>query len=420
MTCLLLAAAVSMTGCAQKEEAQTAFSPKLDTKENITLKTTGFFGNFEAFDQVTNDFNEYYPNVEFTYEQTGGKTLEPYLQANPDVDILMVSEDVFGMPDNNVMDYCVDLSKEDISLDAIRKDMLSRGYHDGKLLSIPMGQNLYGLIVNTSLLDREGLAVPDTYEEFLQVLEALKEKGYTPIQGPEAKVYAELTYNMMADLVLSDDKLYEDLLAGNESAAEKLEPVCEKLGEILDRGFTDPAVNETYPEDNYDQAILKFFEGDVPFWVCNSEKVSGMKKRESKSEAFQANPFEYEYIFAPMGENGVYAYREPWVGFAVNKDAAHYDYAVEFLRFLATQEEINKIADIKGVPSVAVEDTAPEIYQNVSFPEKTELDCVNEGKITTEMTENWYTCTNRYAEGAFASPKEAAQYFVALCSGQAE
>ena len=52
---------------------------------------------------------------------------------------------------------------------------------------------------------------------------------------------------------------------------------------------------------------MKFFEGDVPFWVCDTEKVSGMKKRESKSEAFSANPFEYEFTFAPMGDNGIYS-----------------------------------------------------------------------------------------------------------------
>lgn len=30
---------------------------------------------------------------------------------------------------------------------------------------------------------------------------------------------------------------------------------------------------------------MTFFEGNVPFWVCDTEKVSGMKKRESKSAA---------------------------------------------------------------------------------------------------------------------------------------
>ena len=60
---------------------------------------------------------------------------------------------------------------------------------------------------------------------------------------------------------------------------------------------------------------------DMPFYVCNAECVSGMKKRESKSETFSANPFEYEFLYAPLGDKGAYAYQQPWYGFSVNKDS---------------------------------------------------------------------------------------------------
>ena len=59
---------------------------------------------------------------------------------------------------------------------------------------------------------------------------------------------------------------------------------------------------------------------DMPFYVCNAECVSGMKKRESKSETFSANPFEYEFLYAPLGDKGAYAYQQPWYGFSVNKE----------------------------------------------------------------------------------------------------
>lgn len=411
---LVLTAMLGTAGCAQKDNGE--FKAKLDTEENVSLSVCGFFGNFEALDQVINDFNQIYPDVEFSYEQVGGDNYGEYLAANPKVDILMTSEESLDKSENGLEDLCADLSKEDISLDDIEEDMLTRGTRDGKLLSIPMGQNMYGLVVNKSLLEKEGLSVPDNYEEFIKTLTVLKDKGYTPIQGPVDKIYAELTYNMAFDMILDDEDLYNDLTEGKESAAEKLAPVYDRLKELMD--FTDHTVNETYPKDNYDEAILKFFEGDVPFWVCNTEKVSGMKKRESKSEAFQAEPFDYTYIFAPLGDDGVYAYREAWVGFAANKNSDNYDYVIEFLRFLATKDEINQMGEIKGVPSVAVDKNDVAVYQNVLNPKKIELNCVNEGKITSAMIEDWYTCTNKYVAGDFATEKEAMEYFVGLCSGQ--
>lgn len=423
MIALLCAASLGVTGCSQKQENNTdaakntdTFEAKLDTEEKVTLSTAGFFGNFEALDQVIADFNEYYPNVEFNYEQVGIDNFDTYIEANPKVDIMMTSEELFEKHGDLMDSICADLAKEDISTKDIDEKMLKRGYHDGKLSTVPMGQNTYGLVVNVSLLEKEGLKVPNNYDEFLSVLTTLKQKGYTPIQGPDSKVYAELTEGMAFDLILNDKTLYNDLKAGKESAAEALQPVYDKLNEIMDKGFIDASVNENYPDDNYDQAILNFFEGNVPFWVCSTEKVSGMQKRESKSEAFQNNPFTYTYIYAPLGEKGVYEYKEPWYGFSVNKNAENYDYAVEFVRFLATKDEINTIANIKRVPSVAAESTELDIYKDISKPEKVEMTGVNEGIITSNMVSNWYTCVNKYVAGEYATDKEALEAFVEMCS----
>lgn len=405
---------ISAAGCGKKE-TKNEFKPRLDTNAKIEINVAGFFGNFEALDQVTDDFNNYYPNVEFNYEQISVENFKSYIEANLGVDIIMTSEEVFDRYGDEVKDLCVDLSKEDINLSDIRKDMLERAYHEDKLLSVPMGQNLYGLVVNETLLEKEGLSVPDTYDEFLDVLEVLKSKGYVPIQGPSSKVYAEITQGMAYDMIMNDETLYNDLIEGKESAADKLQAVYDKLDVLIDNGYIDQDVNKTYPSDNYDKAILKFFEGDVPFWVCNTEKVSGMKKRESKSEAFQANPFKYSYIHAPLGENGVYAYSEPWFGFSVNKNSDDYDYAVEFMRFLTTSDEINKMASVKGIPSVAVNNTEDGIYKDVLTPKKVQLDYVNNGEISSSMISDWYTCINKYASGEYQTGREALEQFVAMC-----
>ncbi len=415
LTALLLCASmIGFSGCGKKE-TKNEFKPGLDTDARIVINVTGFFGNFEALDQVTNDFNQYYPNVEFSYEQVSVENFDSYIEANPGVDIVMTSEEIFDKYGDKATSFCVDLSKENINLTDIRKDMLERGYHDGRLLSIPMGQNLYGIVVNETLLEKEGLSVPDNYEEFLNTLKVLKDKGYTPIQGPVSKVYAELTQGMAYDMIMSDKDLYNDLMAGKDSAADKLQTVYDKLDELVSNGYIDNEVNKTYPSDNYDKAILKFFEGNVPFWVCNTEKVSGMKKRESKSEAFQANPFKYSYIYAPLGENGVYAYTEPWFGFSVNKNGSNYDYAVEFMRFMSTSDEINKMASLKGVPSVAVKGTDADIYKDVINPAKTEMNYVNDGTISSSVISNWYTCVNKYISGDFKTGKDALKHFVSLC-----
>lgn len=104
MTRILSAAASAMalgcTACSgnSTESAFEGFSPKLDTEKAVTLEIAGFFGNFEALDQVENAFNEIYPNVTFSYEQNGGTDLDEYLKNNPYIEIFMATDENVRFP----------------------------------------------------------------------------------------------------------------------------------------------------------------------------------------------------------------------------------------------------------------------------------------------------------------------------------
>lgn len=416
MTVVLLTAAAMMTGCSagKKEEG---FTPQLNTDAAVQLDMIGFFGNFEALDQVMNDFNQYYPKVTYSYQQIGGSKEEAYLDANPEVDIFMTSAEFLHKKDGTLAGRCMDLSAEDVDLSAIDSRMLGDSCIDGRQIAIPMGQNICGLVVNTTLLEKEGFSVPQNRSEFETVLAALKAKGYTPVQGPTDKIYADLTAGMVFSGLCGGQPICEALEAGDEAAAAAaLAPAVELVDELVANGYTDAEINAEYPEDNYDQAILRFFEGDVPFWVCNTEKVSGMKKRESKSEAFQKEPFSYSFIYPPLGEDGAYCYREPWFGFAASASGPHTDYAVEFLRFLATEKEINQMASVKGIPSVAVNSAEPEIYQNVINQDVAKTSIINQGEVTPEMVEAWYSGIAKYADGGYASAQGLVDEFLGVCA----
>lgn len=412
---------LSMTACSGGTKGSEGFSPKLDTEKSVTLDISGFFGNFEALDQVVNNFNEIYPNVTVSYEQSGGSTLGEYMRNNPHVDIFMTSDaNVRGEEgDSDALEFCADLSGEDIDLSAFKEGILDSCYVDGKLVRIPMSENYNGYAVNKTLLEKEGLSVPTTYSELLSVLSALKEKGYTPIQGAESHVYTCFVINMAMSEIGNDPKLLEALNNGDEYAVEKFTEIFSKIGDIVDNGYTSHDVNSTYPEDNYDGAILSFFEGDVPFWICDSESVSGMRKRESKSEEFSANPFEYEFMAVPAGENGSYDYYEPWYGFSVNKDSDVYDYAIEFIRFLCTQDQMNLISEVKGVPS-AVHGSSDSRYAWFENSHKTEQSYTNDGTIMTYMTSFFTGNTVSYGKGEIGSAEEAARNFVAQCKEVAD
>ena len=143
--------------------------------------------------------------------------------------------------------------------------------------------------------------------------------------------------------------------------------------------------------------------------------VSGMKKRESKSETFSANPFEYEFLYAPLGDKGVYAYQQPWYGFSVNKDSEEKEIAVEFLRFMMQEKEIDEMASIKGLPSVA-ENGTDERYAGLRDAKSIEASFINDGSVPDSIRAALEQVCNDFGAGVYGNANEAVQAFVELCA----
>lgn len=399
--------ALGLAACGKKEEAgeQKEFEPRLDTAQTATLEISGFMGNFEALDQAINAFQQIYPNVTFFYDHNSSFMLPEYLASNSNTDIFMADDQNIrrsDLADYYVAEQCLDLSGEDFDLDGIFPEALADCTVDGKLLRLPVAMNTYGIVVNKTLLKKEGLSVPQNYEEFLSVLAELKQKGYTPLQGSDQHLYGELVVNMAMNLLAE---------AGTEGdIQDAVLPALECLETIMTEGYTDYELNCTYPVDNYDGSIMAFFEGNMPFYVCNAECVSGMKKRESKSESFSAAPFEYEYIYAPLGEKGAYAYEEPWYGFAVNKDSEEKELAVEFLRFLMQPEQLENMAAIKGLPSVTGNGT-DERYTGLKEAKNIQAAFLNDSSVSGEIRTAFLDVCRAFGAGEYKNAGEAAKAF---------
>lgn len=421
---LFTTAAICCTGCSamstsvKESNSSENFAPKLDTRKSVTLKVSGFLGNFEALDQIVNEFNEYYPDVTITYESNGADQLAEYMQNNPDVDIFMTSDQNIrykDQPEKYVGDYCIDLSKEDLDLSGIDESYLNNCTVDDKLYSIPLGQNVTGLAVNESLLEKEGLSVPEDYESFMSVLQSLKDKGYVPLQGASSSIGYYLIDGMVMSMLGSDEKLMNGLKTKDEATVSAVAKAIETLDVLKEKGYFEEETDAEYPDDNYDGAIMNFFEGNVPFWVCSSENFSGTKKRETKSEAFTADPFTYSFIRVPLSEDGVYAYSEAWNGFSVNKNSENLDYAIEFMRYLAREEVLSEMAELKGIPG-ATKNSSDERYATIMKPGKTAVSYINQGQIQKYMHEFLKAVARNDVDGMYSDPQQAAADFVQRCS----
>ena len=354
--------ALGMTACGSgKQEVVTeeGFKPSLDTNTSCQIKVAGGYDNFEALEAEFDHFNEYYPNVELTFTKIDdyNNMIGTVLNGNDAPDIYVNYSWMYGRDQyKSSIDHAEDLSDPSLGLglDCIRSNIILKT-DDGTLPMVPVFSNTYGMLVNKDLFEKEGLSVPKTYSELVEVCNAFREKGYeNPLMGfsndETTSIFTLSIYPYFCSTVANDPEAVKKLNAMEPSAGEYMRPSLEKIQQFLDDGCANlDACAEI--ENNYDAVILRFFEGDVPMMTASGDTVSGTEKRESRSEAFIASPFEYTFVPMPMSDDGANFLDMPNLQFSVNKDSKNLDMANEFMRFLITSPELNNMAQKKGLMS---------------------------------------------------------------------
>ena len=362
-TCVILAALVilGLTVCGQARPGAKAegFRPSLDSSADCRINVIGGYNNFEALEAEFERFNAYYPDVRLTFTKIDdyNNMVGTVLNGNAAPDIYVNYSWMYGREQYSAsIEHAENLTDPalDLDLDCIRRNIILNT-NDGTLPMVPVFSNTYGMLVNNDLFEKEGLSVPATYRELVDVCSAFREKGYAnPMMGfSRAEITSLFTvtmYPFFCGTVAHDAEAVQRLNALDPSAGEYMRPTLEKIAQFIGDGCVDlDACQEI--ENNYNAVILRFFEGDIPMMICSGDAVSGTKKREERSEAFIANPFAYTFAPVPMSDEGAYFLDMPNLQFSVNRDSPNLDMANEFMRFLITSRELNEMAMNKGLVS---------------------------------------------------------------------
>ncbi|MBR2753230.1 MAG: carbohydrate ABC transporter substrate-binding protein [Lachnospiraceae bacterium] len=363
--CLLLSVLMilGLAACGSEKQEPVAeeegFKPALDTSTSCNINVAGGYDNFEALEVEFDRFNKYYPDVELTFTKVDdyNNMIGTVLNGNDAPDIYVNYSWMYGRDQySSSIDHAEDLSDPalGLDLDCIRSNIILNT-DDGSLPMVPVFANTYGMLVNNDLFEKEGLDVPTTYKELVEACDAFRKKGYeNPMMGftkeETTSLFTLTSYPFFCATMADDAKAVEKFNAFDPTAGESMRPTLEKCQQFLSDGCANLDACAQI-EDNYEAVILRFFEGDVPMMVCSGDTVSGTKKRESRSEAFIANPFAYTFVPVPMSDEGAYFLDMPNLQFSVNKDSQNLDMANEFMRFLITSEELNEMAQNKGLMS---------------------------------------------------------------------
>ena len=420
MLCVILGAllAIVPTACISRAKAESAFQPRLDTDTSCQITVIGSYSNFEALETEFDRFNEFYPDVEMSYWKPDdyNNLLGTVLESSNAPNIFFSYQWMCGNEKyQQVYDHMEDLSDPQLGLDldCLRTGLLNLDA-DGHLLMVPVFARNYGMLVNNDLFAKEGLQVPTTWEELLAVCEAFLSKGYaSPMMGYSAGssgclmnilVYPEVV------AALSDNP--EALQAANEmdpSAGAYMRPALEAMMQLIGNGYINLEKCDEI-SDNYTQVILRFFEGDVPMMICTGDTVSGTGKRESQSEAFSKTPFSYSFTPIPLSEAGGYFIDSPSIQFSVNKTCDNLDMTNEFMRFLVSRQELNRMASSKRLVTPTTDLSFDAVYAPFSQVPAERILCPEVIGITDSLATQVRNAAYQVGIGAVTIDEAVSQY----------
>ena len=379
LSALILSLVFCFTSCsktekekAKEQESTVGFVPKLDTKTECSITIAGHYSNFEALEAEFNRFAQYYPNVQLTYVFMDGYSkaasgiLSTALAGSEAPDIFFTYPWMGDWKDGDLI-FAASENLADpslgIDLSCIRSNLLTAD-EAGNILSVPVYTTTYGMLVNEDLFTKEGIAIPQTYSELLVACEAFRKAGYeNPIMGYNkgSDLLYPLFYPYFCAQVQNDEKALSALNEMQSGAGEYMRSTLELANDFMSYGYIN-LENCNQLKDNYDAVILRFFEGDVPMMLATGNTVSGTEKRQAKSEAYTANPFKYSFYPVPSTEEGGYFINAVSIGFGVNKNSSNLAMANEFMRFLVSTEELNRMAMAKRMVTPCVDMSMDSVY----------------------------------------------------------
>lgn len=239
-----------LAGCSSKSSEQTSSK---DSSKPVTLKliTWTNAATTDALKTLNANFTKKYPNIKVEITAVDSATYPQLVQtrvANGDVDIIAQQQFVAnpdytkGLDKPPFQKYIENGDFLDLSNEAFVKNYDPNAIKDsssfnGKVYAVPVSRVSYnGVFYNKTIFEQNGLQVPQTWDEFVNVCKTLQSKGIAPLTagGKDSWPIGAVAANAVVSTVVSDPTAYMKGLWSGEKKLNDAESqvIFDRLGQL--------------------------------------------------------------------------------------------------------------------------------------------------------------------------------------------
>ncbi|MCD8324352.1 MAG: extracellular solute-binding protein [Clostridiales bacterium] len=313
----------------------------------------------EFFDEVAEAYMEEHPNVTITMTSADNENykseISVKLASNDAPDIYFAWSGVYAenfADGGRVLDLTSYIEEDTEWSDGIFENQWGPFTFDDSIYGVPIIMDGKAFYYNVEIFDELGLEVPETWDEFIDVLEALSETDYIPISLGNVDDWATGHYMTTLNQRMVDaDTLAADYALEGDFSDPQYVAALEKLEELIP--YFTPDCNAT----SYDTGISDFITGKAAIYY------------EQFNQEQYIEPAEFEWSWFDMpditeGDGDQDELTGAPQGFMVSADTEYPDEAVDFLKYLTSQEVAAQMVEetsmLSCVDGAINEDTANE------------------------------------------------------------
>ena len=355
----------------------------------------------DAMETVINNFNAANPGIKVNFVQVPdtATVLQSRAQLNE-------MPDMFGCTTGNMFELMfedgiiMDLTGQEF-LSSVEPSSLEMSTYTGQNWRLPDSLSCCGLYVRTDIFEEQGLALPTTWDELMDVCEKLTAAGITPFALPDKTMVYQRMERMMS-FMSEDDTEFKQIAAGELEAKDSklLQNYANASLQIVNY-MTPESLGAEYTE-SYQQLIA----GQAAMTINGGWSLATLKDYDPDIKVAlipMPNPTgEESKVVVSIDTN-----------FCISSSTKHPEECLKFFEYLAQPEVAQVYADKEGSPCVINGVT-------VSTPELSVIsEAMAEGKICLSQNAIWPSGF-RKALGNVATELEIDQDVDAFYEGAAE
>lgn len=303
-----------------------------------------------TIEEIIQDFEELHPDidVQMTSVPDAGTVLKTRMLSGDVPDVINLYPQNIDFQEWANAGFFYDMTGQDY-LDNLKNQYADKYAINGKVYNVPLTANVSGIYYNKTKFEALGLKAPETWDEFVQLVDDIKAAGETPFAIAGTEGWTLNGYHQLSLITTtgSTDAANEYLRYSQPNSISADDDILKADAAKLDLLTDEGNQQANWKGASYNDAIVAFTSEDALMTTNGSWALAAMRQQEPNFEISTfAFPGEEPGQSATVGA-GDFA-------LSIAAETENLEAAETFVAYMTTPEPMQKYYDVDGSPVAVI------------------------------------------------------------------